>query len=357
MNTLIIEQFNLLVNQIQAEYLNAQVENDVKEMKMHSFRLQQVKKILNIIKKLDFKIKNADQLKGIPGIGAGTLRRIEEIMDKGYLSEIQNKYTKTKQKKIDSIQELQQVIGIGKSFAKKLVTEYKITSIADLKRAQKSGKIELNEKILLGLKYYGVVQGNIPRKEIVVVEKYLFKEAHKIDPNLQIMICGSYRRGKPTSGDIDVLMFHPDMKLMKHVHDPKAYGLNPYLEEFVNQLKKNGFLLDDLTDKNYHQKYMGFMKYKNNPVRRIDILLIPYKSIYPAMLYFTGPYELNTEMRHQAKKRGMILNEYGLYKIDDNDNKTLIKINSEEDIFKKLGMKYLTPTERESFSSGKKNNS
>jgi DNA polymerase/3'-5' exonuclease PolX len=71
------------------------------------------------------------------------------------------------------------------------------------------------------------------------------------------------------------------------------------------------------------------------------------------MLYFTGPYELNTVMRYAAKKRGMLLNEYGLYKIDEKGNKTTLKMTSEEDVFKALGMSYLTPTEREAFSTGK----
>ncbi len=44
MNTLIIDQFSKLIKQIEAEFLNSQVENDVKETKMHKFRLQTIKK-------------------------------------------------------------------------------------------------------------------------------------------------------------------------------------------------------------------------------------------------------------------------------------------------------------------------
>ena len=47
---------------------------------------------------------------------------------------------------------------------------------------------------------------------------------------------------------------------------------------------------------------MGFCKYKNNLIRRIDIRLIPFESIYAAILYFTGSYELNKIMRINAKK-------------------------------------------------------
>lgn len=353
MNTLIIEQFSLLVKQIEAEYLNAQVENDVKEMAMHKFRLQTVKKILGIIRKLDFKITDASDLNGVPGIGKGTIKRIEEILMTGKLSELQAKYDVKKQGKINSIQELEQVIGIGSANAKKMVVEYNIRSIEELKKAIKTKKIKVSDIILMGLKYYGVVQGNIPRKEIDSIGKYLTKEAHKIDPDLEIMICGSYRRGKQTSGDVDVLIYHPDVTTTKQIIQPEKYNSSPYLEIFVNELSDNKFIVDSITDKEYNMKYMGFCQYKSNPVRRIDIRFIPFKSLSTAMLYFTDPYELNTVMRTAAKKRGMILNEYGLYDVDDEGTKTPIKIKSESDVFKILGMDYLTPEERESFSTGK----
>jgi DNA polymerase/3'-5' exonuclease PolX len=108
-----------------------------------------------------------------------------------------------------------------------------------------------------------------------------------------------------------------------------------------------------MTDKNYNILYMGFCKYNNYPIRRIDIRYIPYDSLPTAMLYFTGPYELNTKMRASAKKRGMLLNEYGLFLFDKNKNEVgaPIKINSEKDVFTILGMDYLIPSERESHSS------
>lgn len=353
MNTKIIEQFNLLLKQIKAEYLNAQVENQTKEMMMHSFRLKSIQKVLGILKKLDFEITDASDLKGIPGIGEGTRRRIQEILDTGTLAEIKNKYDKKKQQKIDAIQELEKVIGIGSAVAKKMVIKENIRSIDDLKKAIKTGKLKVPDAIMLGLKYYGIVEGNIPRKEITDTEKYLSKEAHKIDAELEIMVCGSYRRGKMTSGDIDVLVYHPKVKTTKNIINPEQAKLKPYLELLVDQLTDNGFLLDQFTYSS--MKYMGFCKFKKYPVRRIDIRFIPYNSLATAMLYFTGPYELNTIMRTAAKKRGMILNEYGLYEIDEEGARTPVKIKSEKDVFNILGMDYMTPEQRETFSSGKIN--
>lgn len=353
MNKEIIGQFMLLVKQVEAEYLNAQVEENSEELTRHKFRLQAIKRATSILKNLDFEITHSDDLKGIPGISKGTLVRVQEIIDTGKLAEIKNKYNKTKQKKIDGIQELESVIGIGPSLSKKLVKKYKIFNVAELKKAIKKGTIEVNSKIKLGLKYYGVVEKNIPRKEIKEICKYLQKEAKKIDPKLEVMICGSYRRGKPTSGDIDTLIYHPDVKTMEEMIRPEKFGLEKYLSLLIDELTETGFLLDHMTDKNYNQKYMGFCQYKKNPVRRIDIRFVPYKSIPTAMLYFTGPMELNTVMRTAAKKRKMVLNEYGLYRVTDEGLNVPLKIESEEDVFEILGMDYLTPEEREYFNAGK----
>jgi DNA polymerase beta len=309
-----------------------------------------MKKIVQIIRRLGFEITDANDLKNISGIGKGTIKRIDEILKTGTLQELANKYEYDQEKaeKINSIQELEKIIGIGSSTSKRLITDYGITSINDLRKAIKSGKIKATSKILLGLKYYGVVKDKIPRAEITETEKYLAKTASSIDPDLHIVVCGSYRRGKAFSGDIDVLVYYPKAETLREIINPKKYGLEPYLELFVKKLTRDGFLLDDL-DKNFDRKYMGFSKYKSYPVRRIDIRYVPYNSLPTATLHYTGPHELNIAMRKAAKKRSMKLSEYGLYKVDMNGIETPVKIGSEEDVFRILGMPYLTPVERESF--------
>ena len=97
--------------------------------------------------------------------------------------------------------------------------------------------------------------------------------------------------------------------------------------------------------KNIKTKYMGFGMFKSlglNKIRRIDIRLIPMVSYWPALLYFTGSYDLNQTMRLNAKKLGYKLNEYGLY----NEKGKMFKVNSEKDIFDLLGMEYITPDKR-----------
>ena len=166
------------------------------------------------------------------------------------------------------------------------------------------------------------------------------KEAKLNDTNKYIFeVCGSYRRERQTSGDIDVLLSKLGTK------DNNTDTTN-HLEIFINKLKEpiktNGYkalLVDDITDKNFETKYMGFAKYKENPVRRIDVRYIAYESYYSALLYFTGSADLNKKMRVIAKKMDLKLSEYGLFKSDG----TKLKIKSEEDYFKHLGMDYIEP--------------
>jgi DNA polymerase/3'-5' exonuclease PolX len=334
MNSLILSCLNKLHEQIEHEK-NAYKMSDKKEYTIQNFRALNFEKVIKIIKKINFEITNSEQIKGIKGIGTGTLKRIDEILKTGNLKELKNN---------DTTNELKEIIGIGDSTAYKLANKYGITTVSQLISAVENNKIKITEQIRLGLKYYGIVQGNIPRKETELIEKYIFNEATYIDKKLNILFCGSYRRGNVVSGDIDILIYHDDVITENDIKNNKSY-----LEMLVNNLIKNKFIIDNLTNKNYNVKYMGFCKYKKNPVRRIDIRFIAKESLPTAMLYFTGPYELNTLMRTEAKKQNMLLNEYGIYKIKNNKF-TKINVLHETDIFHLLGMKYLRPDEREKYN-------
>jgi len=328
-NIKIVSEFIKLIDQIKYDMDNATSKKDILR---HSFRLRHIKNAIKVFKKYPHKIKSGEQLQDIKGIGKGTVDRINEILKTGRLAEI--KLTSMSKKYLKYAKELEQIIGIGTKIAYELVTKHNIKSIKELKKAHKRKKIKLNDQILLGLKYHGIYKQNIPRKEIMKVDKYIHKVAMKVDPELFVAIVGSYRRGnKLTSNDIDILITHPKIKTKK---DMKKYP--NYLIKFVHALKKTGFLVDDLTYDDFKTKYMGFSKYKNNPVRRIDLFYIPDNSFYTALLAFTGPGSLNINLRNLAISLGYTLNEYGLFK-----GKKMIKISSEKDLFNKLGMEYIAP--------------
>ena len=64
------------------------------------------------------------------------------------------------------------------------------------------------------------------------------------------------------------------------------------------------------------------------------------ESYHSAILYFTGSKDLNIKMRNIAKSKDYTLNEWGLFK---NEDESPFEISSEEDIFKLLNMNYIKP--------------
>lgn len=332
-NNKIINEFIKLTKQIKFDIDKSK---NKKEELSNSFRLLTIQKIIKILEKFPDKIVNSDQLKNLPGIGKGTIDRINEILKTGKLSEI-------KQDVIDKsylkyLEELEDVYGIGHKTALELFNKYNVKSISDLKKLYKTGIIELPPNIVKGLEYYGKIKENIPRIEIDKINNYLLDILRSLDKELFGIICGSYRRLKLTSNDIDMLIVHPKLKTKKDVENCKIN----YLKLFIEELIDKKFIVDSLTDINVPTKYMGLSKFENNPIRRIDIRFIPYESYYYAMLYFTGAKDFNKKMRMVAINLGYTLNEYGLF---DKKNK-MLKVKSEKEIFDLLGMEYIDPQYR-----------
>ena len=338
-NYLIIEKFKQLIKLLEYETNNL---IDPKQKMLNQFRISSFKKSLKIIQNIPTTITNLQILSNIKGIGKGTISRIEEILKTGSLDELKDydKIIKKNQNKESIISDLMKVIGIGRIMALQLIETYNIKSADELKKLSDSDKIKLNDKIKLGLKYLGKFQGMIPKSEIDQIYDYLQDMTNKYNPSMFITICGSYRRGLPVSSDIDILL--SDLNCLSM--DDIVLGSANILASYVKYLHKIGFLIDDLTDKDFKTKYMGFGKFgQNGLIRRVDIRLIPMISYFPALLYFTGSYTFNQEMRANAKKLGYKLNEYGLY---DNRTDEQIIVLSEQEMFRKLGMVYLDPDKR-----------
>ena len=346
-NSKIISEFKKLINFIKLEIDTAKIKIDIKTITANRFRLKQITNSLNTIKSYNKKITldNLNEFSKLPGIGKGTIDRIKEIITNGKLEEIKNfKDTINENNKL--IEELESIIGIGRAHALDLISNG-VKSIDNLKQLIKKGKIKVNDKIALGIKYHGLFKDNIPRAEIDKVYKIFddiilkMNKKYKLNNTNKYIfeICGSYRREKSTSGDIDVLISKLDTKINDN---DDINHLEIFINYLKNPLKKNDskpLLIDDMTDKNFHTKYMGFSQYKTNPIRRIDIRFVPYDAYYSALLYFTGSAELNVKMRKIAKTMKLKLSEYGLTKEDG----TKLPINSEYDFFKILKIPYLEP--------------
>lgn len=341
MNNTIIKEFEKLI---------AFVQNDIdmnKDVDKNKFRLKQLSRVFSLLKKYPRKITldNYNELSSVDGIGKSSIERIQEILETGHL-ELTKDFVDTKKQKRDILDELEEIVGVGRMNAMDL---YKmgVTSVKVLKEKIQNKEINVNNKILLGLKYYGKYHMNIPRSEMELYSIFFTRFIDSINKKIKkkgdknnyiVEICGSYRREKQVSNDIDVLI----TKIGTSKKDTKVNHLERLVRILKEPMKKNDMkplLVDSMTDNKIKTKYMGFSKLHDNLIRRIDIRFIPYDSYYSALLYFTGSGELNKKMRSIAKTKGYKLSEYGLYDMDGER----IRVTSERDIFKKLDMEYLPP--------------
>jgi DNA polymerase (family 10) len=336
MNELIIQIFSKLIKI--NEYLS-KTSNDKNFVRTNEFRIRSIKTGLRFIKSLQFEIRTINQIEElkIEGIGKGIKDRIKEIITTKKLTEIEEICKNIDCENLNKVSlkdELLSIIGVGDSLVDKLLSEYKITSVSDFIKLVKSKELSVSKTVELGIKYYKKLKFNIPRQEITKTLDYLHEQIEKIDSSLIIQICGSYRRQKLTSNDIDLLITTPFI-ITENISE-----IINIMQKIISHFHKQNFLIDDMTPKPSN-KYMGLCQYGKFPIRRIDIRFIPLISWFPATLYFTGSKEFNQKMRNIAKKLGYKLNEYGLYK-----NNKMIYVESEEEIFKLLGIKYLEPQAR-----------
>ena len=203
---------------------------------------------------------------------------------------------------------------------------------------------KLTSQQLMGLKYFHDMSQKIPREEVQKIEIILKKVAQRLNPDIVVTLCGSYRRGRPRSGDIDCLITHPGIKTKEDLENSETN----ILAKFVKVLTDVKFIIDHLTDFG-KSKYMGFciinqQGKKNNIARRIDIKFIPYNCFGASILYFTGSKNYNTIMRGYARNKGYSLSEYGLVRLKDN---VLIPCPDELDAFTILGYPYKKPEDRD----------
>lgn len=294
------------------------------------FKSNVISKLIKIIKLYDHEIKDGQDLKNIKGVGKGSIDRINEILKTNTLQELEDVNNNA-----SIIYELEKISGIGKVKAKSLVIDNNIKSIADLRNKLDNGEIELTHHVTIGLQYYEDINKRIPRTEMDAINKYMNTIIKTHMPNLIYSLCGSYRRGLSSSGDIDILISDVDYKI--------GISKQKYLEKLINILSEKKFILDNLTT-NGSTKYMGICKLpRRKTARRIDIRCVNYNSYFTALLYFTGSRQLNINMRNKALENGYKLNEYSVY---NTTKKQEIFPKSEKEIFELCGVDYLEPIER-----------
>ncbi|XP_028125240.1 DNA polymerase lambda [Camellia sinensis] len=299
-------------------------------------------KAVAVIEKLPFKIENMDQVKHLPAIGKSMQDHIQEIVSTGKLSKLEHFET---DEKVRTVSLFGEVWGIGPATALKLYDKGHRT-LDDLKNED-----SLTNAQRLGLKYFDDIKTRIPRHEVQEMEQLLQKAAEEILPEVVVICGGSYRRGKASCGDMDIVITHPDGK--------SNIG---FLRKYVKHLKDIKFLREDLIFSIHSEEdtdtgvdtYFGLCTYPGRELRhRIDLKVYP-RDIYAfGLIAWTGNDVLNRRLRLLAESKGYRLDDTGLFPASQSSSSkrgtraiTSLRFKTEREVFDFLGFPWFEPHER-----------
>eukprot|EP00730_Choanoeca_flexa_P002709 TRINITY_DN11141_c0_g1_i3.p1 TRINITY_DN11141_c0_g1~~TRINITY_DN11141_c0_g1_i3.p1 ORF type:complete len:291 (+),score=71.22 TRINITY_DN11141_c0_g1_i3:275-1147(+) len=288
----------------------------------------------------------------IEGVGKKIGAKIDEFLETGKLAKLDKIAADPK---AQAIQLFTSVMGIGPAAA----GQYAAKGLTTLAELEKEPGLTATQR--LGLKHYDDLNQRIPRAEMDILRTAILESIKSVDDNLHAEVCGSYRRGAASSGDIDMLITHPEFispgtgePLSKsYRHLPKPY--NTLLKRIVDKLEADGLIQASMSQG--ETKYMGICQAPlaaaeqlpegKRRFRRIDLRLWPHDQFACALLYFTGSDELNKTMRRKAIEMQMKLSEYSLRPIGEgNKMGSPMPVQTEKDVFEHLDMEYLPPSKR-----------
>ncbi|KAK2777289.1 hypothetical protein FQN53_002293 [Emmonsiellopsis sp. PD_33] len=297
------------------------------------------RKAISALRKQKQKIVTKEQALAIPFIGERLAAKIEEIVWTNRLRRLEEANMEPQDMLLSTFLN---IYGVGFAQASKWIQQgYR--SLDDLRT-----KASLTKNQRIGLDHYDDFVKRIPRAEVeahgAIVKKVIFD----IDPAIEVIIGGSYRRGATSSGDIDLII------TKEGASQNDICSL--MMDTVVPQLFAQGFLLASLaiSSRSDGSKWHGASALPGNPVwRRIDLLFVPGDEIGAALIYFTGNDVFNRSLRLLASKKGMCLNQRGLF-ADILRRENRVKLNSghllesrdEKRIFEILGVPWRPPHHR-----------
>lgn len=270
-----------------------------------------------------FKKYGKEGLKQIPGVGDSIAEKIIEFLKTNHIKELDD----FKKEIPVNIEELTSIEGIGAKMVYKLYHFLKIKNIDDLEKACLEHKIrklpgfgeKSEEKILKGIQFYKKESGRFILGLIIPLVEEIVSYVKDSKYALEVVAAGSYRRKKETVGDIDILAISNESKKL--------------INHFIN-FKEVDYIYAQGPTK-------AMVRLKNG--LDVDLRVVSEESFGAALAYFTGSKDHNVALRELAIKKGLKLNEYGLF---DKSGK-MIAGRSEKDIYSSLGLQWIPPEIRE----------
>jgi len=265
-----------------------------------------------------------NELRKISGVGASIADKVAEYRDTGRVRVLDELRTKIP----SGVRAMTDVPGLGPKKAMTLYDQLGIDSVDALADAIDAGRLK-------GLRGFGPKTATTLRHNIelwrsqpsrFLIDAAMGTAADVIAALEGVRGCrrctyaGSLRRMKDTIGDIDILAAADRTDALM-----KALTELPMVTEVISSGEK----------KTSVRTKMGI---------QVDLRVVPLDAWGAALLYFTGSRPHTLRLRELALRQGLTLNEYGLFRVDDN---SLLAAKTEEDVYAALGLDFIAPTLRE----------
>lgn len=274
--------------------------------------------------------ENPDELGELPGIGQDLRAKIEEMLSTG-MCEFHQKLLK---KYGHGLLDILKIRGLGPKKVALFYHELGVDNLEKLKAAALAHKLSAlprmgeksEQEILTAIDEHSKYSRRMLLSEALPLAEQIIAHLSPLKEIAQLQYAGSLRRRKETVGDLDILAAPKKIedadKIIKH------FQTFPLIKNIIaNGPTKSSVILE-------------------NGVQA-DLRVVETRSFGAALHYFTGSKDHNVEIRSLAQKVNKKINEYGLWQIEADKSETFIIGDTEENMYKAVGLSFIPPTLRE----------
>ena len=264
------------------------------------------------------------RVQDLHGVGRSIGAKIVEYLTTGKLQAIEERRPRVPEAAL----RLMQIPGIGPKRAMQFAQDLNVHSIADLQAAVDTGQIaalpRLGDKIAAALhQELQRIQTRSQRLPLAIAlpaAEEVMRQLSRCAAVESIEPAGSIRRWKETTGDIDILVASREP-----VEVIQAFTELPLVQQVLGAGDTRASIIT-VADV------------------QIDLRVVAPESIGAALQYFTGSKEHNVKLRAMAVRKGLKVNEYGVFAADDTRN---LASRTEHDVYAALGLPWIPPELRE----------
>lgn len=263
-----------------------------------------------------------DKLDTLKGIGKDLAEKISTLAKTGKLQF----YKDLRAEFPESLFDVLQVPGLGPKKVKVLYEKLGIKSLGELEYACKENRLiklegfgeKTQKKILKGIAFFKQSSGRFLYAEVIDQAKSMAKKIAGWKEVKRVELAGSLRRKKEVVKDIDIVCSSSKPKTV--------------MKKFIQQKGVQNVIAQGDTKSS--------IQWENGV--QMDLRVVTEQEFPYALHHFTGSKEHNTALRKLAKKKGLKVNEYGIFR-----GKNLVSCKDERTLFEVLDLAYIPPELRE----------